>query len=73
MESKTCTLWNIEKDINNFYKKFSEGKGCNRARRLERFCDNKDKTSQQQKKYFEKKEKKYYCKSKTINVYNLET
>ena len=29
MENKTCTVCNIEKHINNFYKKYSECKECN--------------------------------------------
>ena len=31
MDTKTC---NIEKHINNFYKKYSECRDCNRARGL---------------------------------------
>ena len=44
---------NIEKHTNHFYKKCSESKDCNRARGLERYYDTKDKTSMQQKIYFE--------------------
>ena len=29
MDNKTCTVCNIEKHINNFYKKYSECKDCN--------------------------------------------
>ena len=43
MNTKTCTICNIEKDINNFYKKYSEGIDCNRARGLKRYYENKDK------------------------------
>ena len=32
MESKTCTICKIEKDINNFYKRYTECKDCNRTR-----------------------------------------
>ena len=29
MDNKICTACNIEKHINNFYKKYSECKDCN--------------------------------------------
>ena len=32
--TKTCTMCNIEKHINNFYNKYSESKDCNRTRGL---------------------------------------
>ena len=54
MDSKTCTICNIEKDITNFYKKYSECVDCNRARGLKRYYENKDKISNQQKAYYEK-------------------
>ena len=54
MESKICTQCNIEKDINNFYKKYTECIDCNRARGLKRYYANKDKISNQQKLYYEK-------------------
>ena len=31
MDTKTCTMCKIEKDINNSYKNYSEYKDCNRA------------------------------------------
>ena len=37
MDTKTCTMCNIEKHINNFYKKYSECKDCNRERGLEQY------------------------------------
>ena len=49
MDTKTCSMCNIEKLINNFYKKCSEFKNCNHERGLERYYDNKDKKSKQQK------------------------
>ena len=49
MENKTCTVCNIEKHINNFYKKYSECKECNIRRGVKRYFDNKDKISVQQK------------------------
>ena len=54
MNTKTCTICNNEKDINNFYKKYSECIDCNRARGLKRYYENKDKISNQQKIYYEK-------------------
>ena len=49
MDTKTCSMRNIEKHITNFYKKYSECRDCNRARGLKRFYENKDKISNQQK------------------------
>ena len=51
MDTKTCTICNNEKDINNFYKKDTECIDCNRARGLKRYYENKDKISNQQKVY----------------------
>ena len=36
MDTKMCAICNIEKDINNFYKKDSECIDCNRTRGLKR-------------------------------------
>ena len=55
MNTKMCAICNIEKDINNFYKKYSERRDYNRARGLKRYYENKDKISNQQKIYYEKK------------------
>ena len=60
MDDKTCTVCNIEEHIINFYKKFSECKDCNSKRGVNRYYDNKDKTSIQQKLFYEKKEINYY-------------
>ena len=73
MDTKTCTICNIEKHTNNFYKKYTECIDCNRARRLKRYYENKDKISNQQKIYYEKNREKYYYRNKTIEVFNLET
>ena len=54
MNTKTCTICNNEKDINNFYKKFSECKACNIKRGVKRYHNNKDKISNQQKIYYKK-------------------
>ena len=72
MNTKTCTICNIEKDINNFYKKYTECIDCNRARGLKRYYENKDKISNQQRYIMKRIEKKYYYRNKTIEVYNLE-
>ena len=58
MDTKTCTMCNIEKDINNFYKRYTECKDCNRTRGLKRYYENKDKISNQQKIYYEKNREK---------------
>ena len=49
METKTSSMCNIEKDVNNFYKTYSERKDCNHSRGLKRYYENKDKISNQQK------------------------
>ena len=54
MDTKMCTICNIEKHLNNFYKKYTECIECNRARELKRYYENKDKISNQQKVYYEK-------------------
>ena len=54
MNTKICTICNIEKDINNLYKKYSECIDCDRTRELKRYYENKDKLSSQQKIYYEK-------------------
>ena len=51
-------MCNIEKQFNNFYKKYSECRDCNRARGLKRYYENKDKISSQQKIYYEKNREK---------------
>ena len=55
MNTKMCTICNIEKDINNFYRNDSESTECNCARVLKRYYENKDKISNQQKIYYEQK------------------
>ena len=73
MDTKTCSMRKIKKHINNFYKNYSECKDCTRTRRLERYYRIKDKISNQQKLYYRKREKKYYCRKRTIDVHKLES
>ena len=58
MDTKICSMCNIEKHINKFYKKYSECRDCNRARKLKRYYENKGKLSNQQKIYYEKTREK---------------
>ena len=58
MDTKMCTICNIEKHTNNFYKKYTECIDCNRARGLKRYYENKDRISNQQKIYYEKNREK---------------
>ena len=51
-------MCHIEKQINNFYIKFSECKDCNSKRELKRYFDNKGKTSNQRKIYYKKNKDK---------------
>ena len=54
MDTKTCTMCNTEKLINNFYNKYSECRDCNRARGMKRYYENKEKIPNQQENYYEK-------------------
>ena len=58
MENKINTVCKIEKQINNFYRKYSECKVCNIKRGVKRYYNNKDKISIQQKIYYEKNREK---------------
>ena len=73
MESKICTQCNIEKYINNFYKKYSECKDCNIKRGVKRYYDNKKKYQCNKKHIMKRIEKEYYYRNKTIELFNLET
>ena len=68
-----CTICNIEKDTNNFCRKYSECRDCNRAEGLKRYYDNKDKISNQQNIYYEKNREKKHYRKRTIDVYKSET
>ena len=54
MDSKICVVCNIEKSIDNFYKKYRECKPCNIKRSTKRYYESKEKISIQQKLYYEK-------------------
>ena len=69
MESKICSICSFEEDINNFYKKYSEWNNCNSLRSLKRFCENKDKISNQGKVYYGKNKKR--LSEKQIDRYKL--
>ena len=74
MDTKNCTICNIEKDINNYYKRYTESKDCNRIRGLKHYYDNKDKISKQQKIYYEKNREKILLQkqnNKSIQIRNL--
>ena len=72
-----CTICNIEKDIKNFYKKYTECIDYNRARGLKRYYENKDKISNQQKLYYEKNRAKllekqnHYSKKRSTDYKEL--
>ena len=58
MEGKTCTMCNMEKHIDNFYKTYSECKDCNRTRGLKRYYGNKKKYRINRNYIMKKTEKK---------------
>ena len=69
MDTKICSMCNIEKHINDFYKKYSVCRDCNRARGLKRYYENKDKISNQQKISYEKnREKKLLQKQNNRSI-----
>ena len=55
MDTETCSMCNKEKHYNNTYKRYSECRNWNRTRGLKRYYENKDKTTNRQKNYNEKK------------------
>ena len=56
MNSKVCSMCNIENNIREYDNKFTKSKNCICKRGIKRYCDNKDKMSIQQKIYYEKKQ-----------------
>ena len=72
-ESKICSMCNIEKYINNFYKKNSECKDCNSERGLRRYYENKDNILNQRKIYHEKNRDELFQKQNDRYIYFTET
>ena len=66
MDTKTCSMCNIEKQINFFYQKNSECRDCNRARGLKRYYEKKIKY-QINKKFLVKKIETYKLLQKQNN------
>ena len=55
MDRKICTHCNVEKNIEDFYNKYTECKICNRNRSLKRYYEKqKDYLSSQRRIYYEK-------------------
>ena len=61
---------NIEKHVNNFYKKYTECKDSNRKIGINRYYENKDKISSQQKKY-EKNRDNILLQKKKQQMYTI--
>ena len=57
MDTKICSMCNIGKKLKKNYKRYSECRDCNCARRLKRYYENKEKISNQ-KKFHKKIEKR---------------
>ena len=55
MESKVRVICITEKSIDKFYNKYRDCKQNNIKRSMKRYYENKDKLSNQRKKYYEKK------------------
>ena len=64
MDNKTCKICNTGKIIDKFSNKCRECTQCNTERSLRRYYENKDKLSNQPKKYFEKNRDVLFAKSK---------
>ena len=54
MDRKICSMCNVEKHIEDFYKKYSECENCNSKRGVKRYYKNKDEKPNQRKIYYEK-------------------
>ena len=68
MDTKKCTMCNIEKHINNFYQKYLECRDCNRTRGLKRYYENRNKISNQQKVYYEKNREKILLQKQNNSI-----
>ena len=51
MERKLCTRCNIEKNIEDFYNKYTECKTCNNKRSLRHYYEKRNKISKQKNTY----------------------
>ena len=69
MERKICTHCNIEKNVEDFYNKYTECKICNRNRCLKRYYRNQDKLSNQRKIYYEKNRERLLQKQNRYTNY----
>ena len=69
MGSKLCSVYNIEKQIEDFYKSFTEIKHCNSKRGLKSYFYNKDKISNQRKLYYGKNKDKLLHKQKNRYIH----
>ena len=68
MDSKTCTRCNIEKNIEDFDKKYTQCKICNSERSLKRYYENKIKISYQKEIEYEKNKEKLLQKQNKWNT-----
>ena len=73
METKNCTQCNVEKNIEDFYNKYTECKICNRNRSLKRYHEIKDKLYYQRKLFFEKNRDKLLQKQNSRYIIYRET
>ena len=58
MEQKICTRCYVEKNIDDFYNKYTEWIFCNSNRSSKRYYEKKDKLSNQRKLFYEKNREK---------------
>ena len=63
MDSKVCVTCNTEKNFDNFFNRYRECKQRNIERSLKRYYENKDKSSNQRKIYYEKEIAMCYLQS----------
>ena len=71
---KLCRMCNIEKDIDNFYKGYSECKECNIKRVMKRYNENKNEVLQQRRNkyaHFKDIDNRFKALEKKINCLNI--
>ena len=54
MERNNCNHSNIDKNIGDFFNKYTECNDCKHKRSFKRYYENKDKSSNQRKIFYEK-------------------